>query len=163
MQCQCCATQEYWINFFNKVSLCHMSVTGSLDCHWQYEGSSKVIHWQRSRIVRVPPLKIFGEPLDQSEARILSSRPIRGLDFREILGISQIFIVSLECHWTNSLQIYCKICRWSANLSMICDLNHCHMYKYIVNGLPLKLKLTLPIEWDCRWTVTWMSLECHST
>ena len=90
---------------FNKVSLCHLSVTVSLGRHWQCKRSSKMIHWQRFRIVRVPPLEIFGEPLDQSEARILSSRPIGGLDFRKILGISQIFTVSLKCHWTTAVSL----------------------------------------------------------
>ena len=104
-----------------------------IQCHLR----PKTLDWHRIRIVRVPPLKIFLGPLDQWEASILSSRPIRGLDFSKISGISQIWDHPMNCHcatakslchwrptWNQYLPMDIHNCQWTANSQIPCHLNH---------------------------------------
>ena len=132
---------------------CHSTTTWlSLDCHltttWLSVDKkvSKVIHLQVFRIVRVPPLNIFGE----------SSRPIR----------SQDSMLS-----TNQRPWFKQNIRHQLNLNPPTVPLQCHCvtqlpfdYHLTVTWLPLDFHLTLiwlPLNWQCHWTTTRLPLDCH--
>ena len=113
-----------------------------IQCHLR----PKTLDWHRIRIVRVPPLKIFLGPLDQWEASILSSRPIRSLGFGQILSVSRIRRLTIWRQCANWLTI-----EWP----------------WTTNGTPLtNNKMPIDYQWYFNWlqlNANWLPMECQWT
>ena len=110
-----CKFTSYWIQIDSQSDsnwdqiLGHYSMNQlSIECHLR----SKTLDWHRFRIWRVPPLKFSQGPLDQWEASIRSSRPMRSLDFGHILGVGQIWSLPIQRKCANWLT---HECHWNAN------------------------------------------------
>ena len=119
-----------------------------IQCHLR----PKTLDWHRIWIVRVPPLKIFWGPLDQWEASISSSRPIRSLGFGQIRGVGRIWSLpiwhqcanwlTIEWHWTtNGMPIDCQLkADWQPMV-----------FQLKANGMSI----------DYQWNANWIQKECQ--
>ena len=157
MQCQCCATQEYWIKaiLWDEcliLLIFQQSVTVPHECHC-VTGLPLTV-W---RIFKNDPLAEIqdrkGTPFENFRR---ASWPIRSQD-SELSTNQRPRFQGNSWHQPN---FYCvpgvPLNQFPSNI-----LPNMPMECKFVTGMSLNLKLTLPIE--CHSTATGLSLECHST